>query len=108
LRSNPNDVGDHLVELDVHILQRLLKSLDVTAFLANELFARAQQVAQNLVSASGTKLPRISPWARRSANQVASLTSVRADLQRRSRWNRGRPAAVRGLTAAIRALDCPK
>ena len=35
-------------ELDVRILQRLLKSLDMAASLANELLAGAQQVAQNL------------------------------------------------------------
>ena len=35
-------------ELDVCILQRLLKSLDMAASLANELLAGAQQVAQDL------------------------------------------------------------
>jgi hypothetical protein len=46
--GHADDVGNHRIELDVCILQCLLKSLDVAASLANELFARAQQVAQNL------------------------------------------------------------
>src|SRR5271167_4150102 len=73
--GKPDDVRDDRVELDVGILQRLLKVLDMAASFANQLLAGAQQAAQFL-GLGGTKLPRIRPWAIRSASQVASLTSV--------------------------------
>ena len=43
-----DDVGDHRVELDVGVLQRLLQALDMAAALAHQLLAGAQQGAHFL------------------------------------------------------------
>jgi hypothetical protein len=43
-----HDIGDDRAELDVGILKRLLKTLDMPAALPHQLLARAQQVAHLL------------------------------------------------------------
>jgi hypothetical protein len=74
--ADPEDVGEEAGQLEVGVLQRLLDPQGVLRRLADQLLARAREIAQLLNGAGGTKLPRMRPWARQSAIQVASLTSL--------------------------------
>jgi hypothetical protein len=57
------------------VLEGLLDPEGMLGDLPHELFTGAGEIPPRLDGAGGTKLPRMSPWARRSAIHVASFTS---------------------------------
>lgn len=56
-----HNTGDHRVQLDVALLQRLPRALDMGGALSRQLLAVRGRARCSCVRIPGTKLPRISP-----------------------------------------------
>ena len=74
--AEAENIRDYRGQLDVGFLQCRLNTLGVTNDLTRQLTPRAGQVAQFLDRLRRHERSWISPWARRSAIQVASLASL--------------------------------
>jgi hypothetical protein len=71
--TEAHDIGDHRVEFDVGLLQRLLNPPDMAGLLARQLLAGTQQRPQLLDLLFRTKLALINPQLTRSAIHMASF-----------------------------------
>jgi hypothetical protein len=74
--AHAQDVGEDTGELEVRMLEGLLDPEDMLRDLPHELLAGAGEIAQLLDRFRGHKAAADEPWAKRSAIQVASLTSL--------------------------------